>query len=133
MNRISIAVLTACAIVLLAACKPDLLSTIKDAESVNVYLYKSDKAVDRVVDKRVIKRNTAGYKAIVDWAKKNQSDWQPTTATYPPILLIECEGYSLNVRKDLLIFKYKDGAYSKKTTVEDYLWFKKQLGLKELT
>jgi hypothetical protein len=131
MNSISTVVLTLCALVLLAACKPELLSTIKDAESVTVYLYKTDKAVDRVVDKRVVKQGSAGYKALVEWAKKNKSDWMPATTTYPPVLVLECKEFSLNVRKDLLIFKYKEGEYSKKTTVEDYLWFKKQLGLIE--
>ncbi len=133
MNRTSTLVLSICAFVLLAACKPELVTTIKDAESVNVYLYRSDKAVDRVVDKRIVKRGSSGYKALVEWAKKNKSDWAPSTTTYPPVLIIECKEFSLNVRKDLLIFKYKDGEYSKKTTVEDYLWFKKQLGLNEST
>jgi len=129
MNRIFIAVLTACTLVLLVACKPELVSTLKDGESITVYLYKTDKAVDRVVDKKIVKREAAGYKALIDWGKKNKADWEPTTKVYPPVLLIEAKGFSVNVRKDVTVFTYKDGSYVRKTDINDLAWFKKQLGI----
>jgi len=117
---------------LLSACGgPDIVSTLKSIESVNVYLYRSDKAVDRVVDKRVIKANTPGYKAIVKWAKDHKSDWEPTKKQFAPVLLIESKGFSLNVRKDYIVFNYKEGTYIRKTAINDMAWFKKQLGVVE--
>jgi len=118
-------------LVLLAACKPELVSTLKSGDSVTVYLYRSDKAVDRVVDKRIVKTNTPGYKALIQWAKDNKSDWEPTTRTFVPMLLIESKGFSLNVRKDYIVFNYKDGTYIRKTAINDIAWFKKQLGVIE--
>jgi uncharacterized lipoprotein YehR (DUF1307 family) len=118
-------------LVLLAACKPELVSTFKETESVMVYLYKTDKAVDRVVDKRVVKHDAAGYKAIVEWAKKNKDNWEPATKVLPPVLLIESKNFSLNVRKDVITFTYKDGTYIRKTNINELVWFKKQLGVIE--
>jgi len=117
---------------LLTACGgPDAVGTLKGVESVNVYLYRSDKAVDRVVDKRVVKSSAPGYKAIIKWAKEHKSDWEPTSKQFAPVLLIESKGMSLNVRKDYIVFNYKDGAYIRRTSINDMAWFKKQLGVVE--
>jgi len=118
-------------LVLLAACKPELVSTLKSGDTVTVYLYRSDKAVDRVVDKRIVKTNAPGYKALVQWAKDNKSDWELTTRTFAPVLLIENKKFSLNVRKDYVVFNYADGTYIRKTAINDMAWFKKQLGVIE--
>ncbi len=119
-------------LVLLAACGgPDVVDTFKDADAVTVYLYKSDKTVDRVVDKRVVKRDAAGFKAMIGWAKKNKSDWQQTTKLFPPVLLIEGKGFSLNVRKDFMVFTCNEGTYIRKTVINDLPWFKQQLGVIE--
>jgi len=131
MNRISI-VTVAVMMLLLAACGgPGLIATLKDTDSVIVYLYKTDKAVDRVVDKRIVKKDTVGLKAIIKWAKENSSDWEKTSKVFPPDLLIEGKGFSLNVRKDVIAFTSKDGTYIRKTVINEYPWFKQQLGVVE--
>jgi hypothetical protein len=117
---------------LLAACGgPDVVGTLKNIESVNVYLYKSDKAVDRVIDKRVVKSNAPGYKAIIQWAKQHKSDWEQTSKQFAPVLLMESKGISLNIRKDYIVFTFKEGTYIRKTEINDMAWFKKQLGVVE--
>ena len=119
---------------LLAACGgPSVVDTLKDADSVNVYLFNSAKAVDRVVDKRVLPHAASGYHAIVDWAKKNRSNWQKTTQMFAPVLMIEGSGFSLNVRKDYLIFTSADGTYMRRTGVNEFAWFERQLGVMDAT
>lgn len=125
MNRLFISVLTVFVAVLLVACKPELVSTFKAQDSVTVYLYKND----HVVDKHSFDKKSPGYAAILGWVKKNKSDWNATTATYLPALLIEGNDFSLNVRTDITVFKYQDGQYYKNNSPGDYVWFKNQLGL----
>lgn len=119
---------------LLTACGgPGVVDTLKDADSVNVYLFNSAKAVDRVVDKRVLPRAASGYHAIIDWAKKNKSDWQKTTQMFAPVLMIEGKGFSLNVRKDYIVFTGAEGTYIRKTGINDFAWFERQLGVMDTT
>jgi len=129
MNRISIVAFAAITLLFAACGGPEVVDSLKDTDAVNVYLYKSDKTVDRVVDKRVVKRDAAGLKAIISWAKKNSSDWEITTKLFPPVLLIEGKGFSLNVRKDVIVFNGKEGTYIRKTVINDLPWFKQQLGV----
>ncbi|MES1196554.1 MAG: hypothetical protein ABUL58_06385 [Steroidobacter sp.] len=116
---------------LLVACKPEVVSTLKDADAVTVYYYRTDKTVDRVVDKRIIKKDSPGLKAIIKWAKDNGSNWEPSNKVFLPDLIIEGKGFSLNVRKDFIVFNYKDGTYIRKTIINEYPWFKQQLGIVE--
>lgn len=133
MKKLYFSIVCLMAAVLLAACKPELVNTLKDTQSLTVYYYKTDKTVDRVVDKRVVKKDSAGLKAIIKWAKENSSNWEMTNKVFLPDLLIEGQGFSLNVRKDVIVFTYKDGTYIRKTVINEYPWFKQQLGVVEPT
>ena len=119
---------------LLTACGgPSVVDTLKDVDSVNVYLFNSEKAVDRVVDKRIVPRAASGYHAVIDWAKQNKSDWQQSKQLFAPGLMIEGKGFSLNVRKDYIVFKYAEGTYIRKTAINEFAWFEKQMGVMDTT
>ncbi|MBU2706797.1 hypothetical protein KCM76_12460 [Zooshikella marina] len=101
---------------LLISCKVGTEVFIDIAETYTVSINESGKHTK----KYTINPGSEKHAKLVAWLKQNNSDWDPTPASYVPGLVVEGTGFSLNFMRTGVILNCKEGQFTKSVKLEDY-------------